>query len=148
MRRLSQDARRGHKACGSRGALLPLGHRSGRMAFLVAIRTAPAGKVSTSLPMMTSHMKPYITSEQRPDGGRYLPLQLQRAQLRKLAALLRGRRLLACKFPKMQTARSAWQVILIFDPDMSLELTSFSTGFSDRRRRGGSPGYPGGLHQI
>lgn len=104
MRRLSQDARRGHKACGSRGALLPLGHRSGRMAFLVAIRTAPAGKISTSLPMITSHMKPYITSEQRPDGGRYLPLQLQRAELRKLAALLRGRRLLACKFPKMQTA--------------------------------------------
>jgi len=94
--------------------------------------------------MMTSHMKPYITSEQRPDGGRYLPLQLQRAQLRKLAALLRGRRLLACKFPKMQTARSAWQVILIFDPDMSLELTSFSTGFSDRRRRGAVPDTPAG----
>lgn len=97
------------------------------MAFLVAIRTAPAEKVSTSLPTMISHMKPHTTIEQRPDGGHYLPMQLQGAELRKLAALLRGRRLLACKAPKMQTARSAWQVILIFDPDMSLELTSSST---------------------
>lgn len=77
--------------------------------------------------MVVSHMKPYTTVEQRPDGGHYLPLQLQGVELGKLAALLRGRRLLACKVPKMQTARSAWQVILIFDPYMYLELTSSST---------------------
>lgn len=72
-------------------------------------------------------MKPYVTIEQRPDGQLYLPLQLQGVERGRLAALLRGRRLLACKLPKMQTAGSAWQVILIFDADMSFELTSSST---------------------
>ncbi|CAH0063520.1 conserved protein of unknown function [Stenotrophomonas maltophilia] len=72
-------------------------------------------------------MKPYTTIEQISDGVRYLPLQLQGAELDGLAALLRGHRLLACRIPKMQTARSAWQVILDFDSDMSLELTFSSS---------------------
>ncbi|WP_353098633.1 hypothetical protein [Stenotrophomonas lactitubi] len=72
-------------------------------------------------------MKPCTTTEQLSDGVRYLRLQLQGAELGTLAAGLRGRRLLACRIPKMQAARSAWQVILDFDPDMSLELTSSST---------------------
>lgn len=87
----------------------------------------PAAKASTSLQMVISHMKPYTTIEPLSDGVRYLPLQLQGAKLEGLAALLRGHRLLACRIPKMQTARSAWQVILDFDPDISLELTSSST---------------------
>jgi len=95
-------------------------------AFLVAKQIAPAAKESTSLQMVISHMKSYTTIEQISDGVRYLPLQLQGAELDGLAALLRGHRLLACRIPKMQTARSAWQVILDFDPDMSLELTSSS----------------------
>jgi hypothetical protein len=96
-------------------------------AFLVARQIAPAAKASTSLQMVIRHMKPYTTIEQVSDGVRYLPLQLQCAELDGLAALLRGHRLLACRIPEMQTARSAWQVILDFDPDMSLELTSSST---------------------
>lgn len=94
---------------------------------MVARQIAPAAKESTSLQMVISHMKPYTTIEQISDGVRYLPLQLQGAELDGLAALLRGHRLLACRIPKMQTARSAWQVILDFDPDMSFELTSSST---------------------
>jgi len=96
-------------------------------AFLVARQVAPAAKESTSLQMVISHMKPYTAIEQLFDAVRYLPLQLQGAELDRLAALLRWHRLLACRIPKMQTARSAWQVILDFDPDMSLELTSSST---------------------
>ncbi|MBJ7515208.1 MAG: hypothetical protein JHC82_02810 [Stenotrophomonas sp.] len=72
-------------------------------------------------------MKPYTTIEQLSDGARYLPLQLQGVQLVGLGALLRGHRLLACRIPQMQTASSAWQVILRFDSDMSFELTSSST---------------------
>jgi hypothetical protein len=72
-------------------------------------------------------MKPYTTIEQLSDGVRYLPLQLEGVHLDKLAALVQGRRLLECRIPRMQKARSASQVILKFEQGMSLELTSSST---------------------
>lgn len=72
-------------------------------------------------------MKPYTTIEQLSGGMRYLPLQLKGVQLDALPALILGRRLLECRIPQMQAARSASQVILNFDPDMTLELTSSST---------------------
>ncbi|KRG48680.1 hypothetical protein [Stenotrophomonas beteli] len=72
-------------------------------------------------------MKPYTTIEQLSDGVRYLPLQLKGVHLDTLAALVQGRRLLECRVPRMQAARSASQVILRFDQGTSLELTSSST---------------------
>lgn len=102
-------------------------HRSERMAFLVARRTAQAARVSTSRQMVTSHMKPYTTIDVLPGGTRYLPMQWDGARPSEVAQLLQGRRLLSCRVPSTQSASLAWQVILNFDSNVSLELTSSST---------------------
>lgn len=72
-------------------------------------------------------MKPYTTIEVLPDGTRYLPMQWNGAEPSEVAQLLQGRRLLACRFPSTQTANLAWQVVLSFDSNVSLEVTSSST---------------------
>ncbi|WP_312236041.1 hypothetical protein [Stenotrophomonas sp.] len=72
-------------------------------------------------------MKPYSAIEVLPDGVRYLPIQLEGAEPGELTELLRGRQLLACRVPTTQTASLAWQVILSFDSNVSLELTCSST---------------------
>ncbi|WP_314101476.1 hypothetical protein [uncultured Stenotrophomonas sp.] len=76
-------------------------------------------------------MKPYSTIEIAKDGTRYLPMQIRGAQPGGLAALLKGRRLLACKVPERQKGRLVWQVTLSFTSDLTLELTSSSTAAQD-----------------
>lgn len=72
-------------------------------------------------------MEPYTAIEVHLDGTRYLPMQWDGVKPGELAQLLRGRRLLACRIPSAQTASLAWQVVLNFDFNVSLELTSSST---------------------
>ncbi len=126
LRRRPQDSSRRNKAPG-RGDSAPHGAQIGEDGVWVVRQTVPVARVSTSLQTVVNRMKPYTTIEQISDGMRYLPLQLKGVQLDALPALIRGRRLLACRIPQVQAARSASQVILNFDPDISLELTSSST---------------------
>lgn len=77
--------------------------------------------------MVTSHMKPYTTIDVLPGGTRYLPMQWDGARPSEVAQLLQGRRLLCCRVPSTQTASLAWQVVLSFDSNVFLELTSSST---------------------
>ncbi len=72
-------------------------------------------------------MKPYTTIDVLPGGTRYLPMQWDGARPSEVAQLLQGRRLLSCRVPSTQSASLAWQVILNFDSNVSLELTSSST---------------------
>lgn len=72
-------------------------------------------------------MKPHTTIELLADGTRYLPIQWEGAKPVEVAKLLRARKLLACRIPATQTAELTWQVLLKFDADLSIELTSSST---------------------
>lgn len=72
-------------------------------------------------------MKPYTTIESLSNGVRYLPAQLNGIRRSELGGTFQGRRLLACSVPQVHDEGKAWQVILDFDCDLSIELTSSST---------------------
>lgn len=72
-------------------------------------------------------MKSYTTLNVLPDDVRYLPMQLAGAEPGELADLLQGRPLLGYSIPAAQEAAVAWQVILKFSSDVSIEITCSNT---------------------